>query len=1005
MKSKSGKKQRQFWHYGLMIAIIIGLMLGFGQSALAEGSSFPSQGNRDQLFANGTPIIIVAGTGDTSTVYVDEGELGKYEETIEGDSGPIEIAIYGTLTTLENYNLSGWQIFGGSMTNEVDSTQITMLGGTVSNIYGGGYSDSATVKNNTNITVSDGLVKDDVHGGGRSGEVHGNTIVNISGTAQIGTPVTSGKVFGGGSIGDVKDNTTVNITGGMIYGDVYGGGGAAVKGMSTVNIGDEAVIPPSGQRAPITLINAVYGGGQGGTTNNTVVNISGDTITSKYIFGGGEGAFGEDTGQTTGTATVNITNFKTTYPIYGGGKFAPTNQTVVTIDNSDVSAVFADGENNQTTPTESATVYIKNGSTVTTVYGGRETYGETEQSTLNISASTVTTVYGSGGRENTRVTDSANINITEGSSVDAVYGGGLSGSSASSNINISNSIVGHVHGGNNDDPFSGITIQPSGPAHVKVSGTTTINNLYLENLANNQFNTGADLDSASIITLVLPEGLNRTIPVVTLLEAEDFATLKLADQHLGIFDLETDLSNPLQVNVYKLPIPPKPDRGDGSIGSVENIDPEVDTEVDTAIDTDTDTNLNEGIVVGTVSTELATGTQDGITEGTAQDQLLQSMVSEALDDFASLQAGDDGQTEAGAGTSLLDIVVELPSDMAADTVNFSFDPAELQNDSEEAEVRLVVQTELGTVAIDQTALESIAQQSSAAVTLGIAKVDSSELSDEQRAQIGDRPLFSLTLSAGDQTISDFGGGSVTVSLPYILQDGENAESIVIFFLADDGTITAMQTVYDPETQTVSFITDHFSYYFIGTTAMLGYLYSDVAPDDWYYAAVQFALDNGLLEGLFDTSFYPTAEASRALMVTLLYRLDLSSLGENSDSEQLPITFADVAPDAYYAQAVAWAAANGIVNGYDADTFAPDDTLTREQMAAVFYRYAEYKGQDTTANATLADFSDADLVSDYAQISLQWAVGTGLIQGKGQGILDPQGITTNAEVVTLLERII
>lgn len=174
-------------------------------------------------------------------------------------------------------------------------------------------------------------------------------------------------------------------------------------------------------------------------------------------------------------------------------------------------------------------------------------------------------------------------------------------------------------------------------------------------------------------------------------------------------------------------------------------------------------------------------------------------------------------------------------------------------------------------------------------------------------------------------------------------------------------------------------------------------FTDVKERDWFYENVRYVYENKLFAGVSDTEFAPNTEMTRAMLVTVLYRAE----GEPAITRNIP--FADIDMNEYYANAVIWAAANGIVNGYDENTFAPNDNITREQIAAIMERYADFKGADTTQTGDLSQFTDEADISDWARDNVSWAVGAGLISGKGDGILDPLGNATRAEVAAILQR--
>lgn len=175
-------------------------------------------------------------------------------------------------------------------------------------------------------------------------------------------------------------------------------------------------------------------------------------------------------------------------------------------------------------------------------------------------------------------------------------------------------------------------------------------------------------------------------------------------------------------------------------------------------------------------------------------------------------------------------------------------------------------------------------------------------------------------------------------------------------------------------------------------------FTDVSTSDWFYSDVMFVYENGLFSGTDSRSFSPNASMTRAMLVTVLYRLEGEPAGTGSSS------FSDVSSGSYYEKAVAWAAANGIVTGTGSTSFSPDAKVTREQLAAILYRYAQYKKLGTDAGAKLDSFSDAGNVSGYASEALSWAVSEGLING-ASGRLMPKGDATRAQVAAILHRFV
>ena len=171
---------------------------------------------------------------------------------------------------------------------------------------------------------------------------------------------------------------------------------------------------------------------------------------------------------------------------------------------------------------------------------------------------------------------------------------------------------------------------------------------------------------------------------------------------------------------------------------------------------------------------------------------------------------------------------------------------------------------------------------------------------------------------------------------------------------------------------------------------------DVNEGDWFYDVVLYAYENGLMTGTSADTFAPNTATTRGMIVSMLARLEGVTSAESAG-------FTDVADNDWYATAVNWAASEGIVNGFEDDTFRPNDAITREQMAAILYNYADYKGYDVSARADLSDYADAASISSWAEDVLAWANAEGLINGMTATTIDPQGATTRAQTAAMFER--
>ena len=178
-------------------------------------------------------------------------------------------------------------------------------------------------------------------------------------------------------------------------------------------------------------------------------------------------------------------------------------------------------------------------------------------------------------------------------------------------------------------------------------------------------------------------------------------------------------------------------------------------------------------------------------------------------------------------------------------------------------------------------------------------------------------------------------------------------------------------------------------------------FDDLDITKWYHFDTDYVIENGIFKGTTETTFEPDSAQTRAMMVTVLYRVE----GEPAVNRSIP--FADVDMGAYYADAVIWGQQNGIIKGYSETEFGPDDKITREQIAAIMHRYAQYKGIDVSIgeNTNILSYDDFDSISEYAIPSMQWAVGSGLIKGKSESTLNPLDNATRAEIAAILHRFI
>lgn len=280
----------------------------------------------------------------------------------------------------------------------------------------------------------------------------------------------------------------------------------------------------------------------------------------------------------------------------------------------------------------------------------------------------------------------------------------------------------------------------------------------------------------------------------------------------------------------------------------------------------------------------------------------------------------------------------------------------------------------GTVTLDKNVLDSVAGKGD--VKISINTVSNTALTDAQRTVLGAQAktavVVDVNIYTGSSRVSTFGDGKITVSVPYTLKPGENADSITVWFINDDGTIEPKTASY--ANGKITFTTEHLSQYFI-----VDFPFTDVSEDAWCYGSVAYAYSNGLFSGTSAKTFSPSGATTRQMIWMVLARMDGKTPADMNAAR-------------------AWAMEIGISDGSN-----PTNSISREQMATILYRYAQYKGYDTTQGGmAIREFADYDSFSKYALTALGWSVNAGLMQGSDNNLM-PTGSATRAQAVTILQR--
>jgi S-layer homology domain len=291
---------------------------------------------------------------------------------------------------------------------------------------------------------------------------------------------------------------------------------------------------------------------------------------------------------------------------------------------------------------------------------------------------------------------------------------------------------------------------------------------------------------------------------------------------------------------------------------------------------------------------------------------------------------------------------------------------------------------------DSKALEKIGITGALEVT---AKPVAIETIDETvRKQIGDRPVFEFNVKVDGKPISQFGSGSITLSIPYTLRAGENPEAILVYYVDAEGKIKTMKSKY--ENGQVTFTTNHFSKYVVGYNEVK---FSDVSKTDWYAEFITYLSSRNLINGKSTNTFSPNDLVSRAEVVNILAKMS----GETLTVPQANI-FRDVKATDWYAAPVYWAVKKGIVSGMNDQTFAPNQPISRQDLAVLLTNFLQkVEGKSLAEVTTQKAFMDAAKISPYAKDAVSMMQKAGIISGKSNNTFDPAGKATRAEVAKVL----
>jgi len=312
------------------------------------------------------------------------------------------------------------------------------------------------------------------------------------------------------------------------------------------------------------------------------------------------------------------------------------------------------------------------------------------------------------------------------------------------------------------------------------------------------------------------------------------------------------------------------------------------------------------------------------------------------------------------------------------------------------ELSLTIRSDIATLTLDSATLAGIAHgmDDYELVRIVVEVVDTQTIQNAlQQESIGNNTAMHLVVMVGNTVIGTF-DGIVTVAIPYSGNTpAEDRDLLTVYHVDSFGNINEMRGA-KYENAHITFATNHFSIFFISEWMSP---FADVTRNVWYFRNVRFAYSNGLMTGTALGQFSPDTNLSRAMMVTLLWRIEGMPTVENGSN------FNDVEEGRWYSDAVAWASANGIINGVGGGAFAPNANIAREQLALMLQNYMRFSGVDVSGGAFTGEFADIENISAWALDAMMWANASGLITGRTLSTLVPEGTATRAEAAAILQR--
>ena len=340
------------------------------------------------------------------------------------------------------------------------------------------------------------------------------------------------------------------------------------------------------------------------------------------------------------------------------------------------------------------------------------------------------------------------------------------------------------------------------------------------------------------------------------------------------------------------------------------------------------------------------------------------------------------------------VEVKLAPGTSSDSAEITIPKSSFNSLAVDTDAALTVDTVMGTITFDASAIEAInTSAASGDIRISIAKAAITNLSGEAKEKVGDRPVYDFTVSSGSSTISDFGGGSARISLPYTLAIGEDPNAIVVFHIGESGMPEIVRGKFNGATGMVEMTTNGFSTYAVGYNKVN---FNDVAATDWYHDAVTFVAAREITGGTGNGNYSPNGTLTRGQFIVMLMR------AYGIQAEENPADNFSDAGSTYYTKYLAAAKHLGITSGTGNNRFSPDSAITRQDMFTLLYRALNSLEElpQASVEKTVSDFSDAGSIAEHARSAMNTLVQGGIIAGS-EGKLNPLDNMTRGELAQIL----